>query len=334
MTDFTVFERSELPTTGRIEGSPRWDVLLSAFNKSERVQSVFSRIEAQEKWWLVHPEYRYTEVELPLEHVIAGPAGREDDFILYCIERSGLTGRERLCIDITGFMRPHLLFLLRYLKSVNQTVVDMIYSEPVRYRKNELTEFSRGDTSPVRQVCGFEGVHGSDTTRDVLVIGTGYDYELMARVAYAKKHARKLKMYGLPSLRVHMYQENALQVSRAAEAMGGREESVELFAPANDPFATAQVLQDAVAREAAGRGFTNLYLSPLGTKVQALGFGLYYLSKCAGWPVSIIYPFHSGYDQETSRGVSRIWQYRVELGWLLNRPPPAESKRAPVSPCG
>lgn len=318
--DYTLFSRAELPVVGPIKGDPDWDVFLSAFNTSERVRTVFDRIQAREKFWLVHPEYRYTPAELPADRILVGPSGREDDFILDCIGQAGITGAEHLCIDITGFMRPHLLFLLRYLASVNQAAVDVLYSEPVHYRKNELTEFSREPTSVVRQVSGYEGVHGTDTGRDLLVVGTGYDFELMMRVAYAKSHARKLKMYGLPSLRLHMYQENALQVSRASEALGSREESLELFAPANDPFATAQVLHDALEREGRGSGYSNLYLSPLGTKVQTLGFGLYYMSECRGRPVSVIYPFHGGYDQETSRGVSRIWQYRVELQWLAQTP--------------
>jgi hypothetical protein len=58
---------------------------------------------------------------------------------------------------------------------------------------------------------------------------------------------------------------------------------------------------------------TNLYLSPLATKAQVLGFALYYFSALDSKPASVIYPFSDRYERETTKGISRVWKYTVDL---------------------
>ena len=85
------------------------------------------------------------------------------------------------------------------------------------------------------------------------------------------------------------------------------------FAPANDPFVAASVLQKIVDRRNAGEGITNLYLCPLSTKAHVLGFTLFYLTEWRNAAASIIFPFEEKYNQNTSKGIVRIWKYTVEL---------------------
>ena len=96
------------------------------------------------------------------------------------------------------------------------------------------------------------------------------------------------------------------------EASGEVPQSQQRFAPASNPFVTASVLQAAVEDEAQRRQTSNLYLSPLATKPQALAFALYYLTELRGTASSIILPFPSGYPRSTSTGVAKIWKYTVE----------------------
>ena len=90
----------------------------------------------------------------------------------------------------------------------------------------------------VRQVVGYEGQHVTDTSRDVLIIGAGYDDKLIAEVAEHKDQARKIQLFGLPSLRADMYQENVLRAHLAESAVGTpiHDEASNFFAPANDPI--------------------------------------------------------------------------------------------------
>ena len=85
------------------------------------------------------------------------------------------------------------------------------------------------------------------------------------------------------------------------------------FAPANDPFATAAVLHDIFEEERARRPVRNLYLSPLATKAQALGFALFYVFECENEPVSFLYPFAEKYGRGSATGYSGTCRYYVEL---------------------
>jgi hypothetical protein len=316
MLDYTIFYRSEFGSNQDIDG--KWDLFVSAFNSSERVIHVFNKASADEKCWIIHREYQYDKTEWPDGgKIFSSESMNEADFFYEFFNELGETdlSSKRVCIDITGFMRPHLMFLIKQLSLMKVSKIDIIYTEPVRYAKREETQFSEGNIREVRQVAGFEGHANRDTSNDLLIIGAGYDHKLIAEIAEHKDKADKIQIYGLPSLRADMYQENVVRAYRAADAVGEAYQSRRrrFFAPANDPFVTATVLSEIVERRSLEQPITNLYLSPLATKPQALGFTLFYIGECSGKSASIVFPFSSGYSKETSRGVSRIWQYRLEF---------------------
>ncbi len=316
MIDYTILYKRRLTIEDLETQSEPWDVFISAFNESERVQRVFEAVAAGAKHWLLQPEYDYQVAEHPDTGLVFSPGSRnEAEFLTEYITRaSGSPVAGRVCVDITGFMRPHLMLLTKLLlESPDVDSFDVLYTDPVRYSKEERTEFTKGPVVEVRQVAGFEGQHVPEHDReDLLVIGTGYDDELIRRVAEFKANSRKVQMFGLPSLQPDMYQENVLRASRASEAVGASSDRDVCFAPANDPFATAAVLAETVHRYHEGDRVGNLYLCPVGTKPQALGFALYYLAEGEGGPCSMIFPFAEYYAKETSKGIARIWHYRVE----------------------
>jgi len=283
---------------------------MSAFNSSERVLSVHRRVSAGRKKWLVFPEYGFRNGELPRGDCFTSAATGESEFIqnMFSSFAGDLKGVS-ICVDITGFIRPYLIFLVKFLFASGVKRFDALYSEPVSYRKKELTQFSSGGVGVVRQVAGYEGVHSTQTSHDVLIIGSGYDSDLISRVAYHKEAAKKIQVMGLPSLRADMYQENELRAALAEEAVGAADVH---FAPANDPFSTAAMLQEIVRQNSRRDAITNLYLAPLASKVQVLGFCLYYLFERQNTATSVIFPFAPCYDRETTVGVSRIWKYTVE----------------------
>ena len=318
MIDYNIFYKENFHLSSGFPINDKWDIFISAFNSNKRVIEVFNNIPARKKYWLVHHEYRYKEEEYPIidDHcdLYLSPKTDEADFINIFFDNYKINIKNlKLCIDITGFLKPTLIYLLLYLKNLGITKFDSIYSEPIQYIKKEGTPFSDENVHTVRQVAGFEGNHVFDTDRDILIIGTGYEHTLIAQVAETKNHAHKIKVFGLPSLMADMYHENILRVQKVAEMVGSEiTEPDGYFAPANDPFITANVLQKIINDIDQKGGYTNIYLCPLGTKAQALGFALYYLIECKDKPISIIYPFCSGYTQETSVGLSRIWKYTIE----------------------
>lgn len=315
MIDYTILYKDELPVERDWPTSVRWDVFVSAYTAAERVRRVYDKATAGRKCWLLFPEYGFTPDERPAD-AFTTPTRDEAEYVRAFWDASMRDGGEKsICVDTTGFIRPYLIFLLRWLAECGVQRFDALYTEPVIYSRREDTRFSDEVVVEVRQVAGFEGTHNTDTSNDCLIIGSGYDHQLIAQVAESKEFSRKLQIFGLPSLRADMYQENVLRAYRAEEAVGRRtaDESSRYFAPANDPFATASTLREIVNRTNAWKPITNLYLSPLGTKPQVLGFAMYYLTECRNSATSLIFPFCEAYSQETSAGLSRIWRYTVEL---------------------
>lgn len=311
MIDYSICARSEVSLDGVRSISGKWDIFISAYNKSDRVQQVFDAVDARRKVWLVQQEYGFDKPDAPDGAFICG-AGSEAEFWHEFDTFAGSDWMDgTICVDITGFMRPQLVFLVVWLLGAKKKPFIALYTDPTHYAKQENTVFSKGPVMEVRQIAGCEGTHIPDTAADCLFIGMGYDDELVRRVAESKEDARKIQMYGLPSLAADMYQESVLRSFKASEALGPWWDD-RCFAPANDPFATANVLQERVKQEESGYRLTNLYLSPLGTKPQVLGFALYFATERRGTPSSIIFPFTSGYEQETSKGVARSWVYNVE----------------------
>ncbi len=314
MIDYTIFYKETL--TREADWREGWDVFLSAYTLAERVHLVFDQAVARTKRWLLFSEYGFDEAEQPNEAFFTCEQMDEAVFIRDCFDSLGQDVTNlHIGIDITGFIRPYLLFLVRWLQAHGVRQFDALYSEPVIYAKRDKTEFSPLVIEEVRQVAGYEGVHSTNTDRDLLLIGAGYDDHLIAKVAESKDNARKIQLFGFPSLRADMFQENVVRAYGAEEAVGVRtaEPTSSRFAPAYDPFVTASVLQETVEAVEARHGLTNLYLSPLATKPQALGFAIFYLYEWVGKPASILFPFSSGYSKKTTRGVSRVWKYTVEL---------------------
>ncbi len=289
-----------------------FDVLISAFNESQRVRSVFDRIPARERIWVLHSEYGYSAADIPPGERVVGPlATREAPFVRELLQHIELPRASKVCVDITGFMRHTLLVLFRTLVSSIDGSFWFMYSDPVQYSADEFTTFSAG-IREVRQVDGFQGSHDpSSTSNDHMVLGTGYDGPAMQAVVEHKRHARRTDMLGLPSLQPSMYQENVLSVSELSGTPGQARRVHAIFAAANDPFDTAQALHDEVEAKAS-LGTRNLYLAPTGTKAQVVGFGLFYLAECVAQPVSIIMPFPIEYGRETSQGHARSWLYEID----------------------
>jgi hypothetical protein len=292
---------------------PKYDVLIAGFNLSARAKAVFDIVDATDKYWLIHPEYGFSGSELPKTgNCLVSNNRNEADFTLDTIGSVPSIFGKRIAIDITGMMRPSILFLMHYLRFVGVNSYDMLYTDPGRYKRQSETVFS-SDVYEVRQVCGYEGVHNPDMSSDVLIVGTGYDHELVARVINARSSAKLVQMYSLPSLSADMYQESILRLERVVDSPYQASNEQSAFASANDPFVTCGVLQQTVERLRGLQSITNLYLSPLATKPQVLGFGLFFQSNLRSSASSVVFPFAMSYDKETSTGVGKSWVYPVRL---------------------
>jgi hypothetical protein len=311
--DYSLYYRNEITLDQQWE---KWDLFISAFNISERLEKVYDKVDAAEKYWLIFPEYKFDQEELPInENYLALNGSNESEHIKSLLEKVNLSDYKdkRICVDITGFMRPQLLFLLFYFKHVGVKRIDFIYSEPSSYVKRENTNFSFGSVLETRQILGYSGVGESSEGRDLLIIASGYDTNLINKVAQYKENAEIVHIFGFPSLRPDMYQENILRTVAAANSFTGNSIIDPLYAPASDPFVTADVIHSYIRTNLCLQKYRHIYISPLSTKAQTLGIGLVYLNEYENSHVSLIYPYTESYAKETSLGLVKMWRYTVEF---------------------
>lgn len=290
------------------------EIFISAFNTSDRVRTVFDKVTSAKKIWIIFPEYDISTEELPSDDYFQCPETSEDMQLVSFFEHLELDIEgTSIAVDITGFPRPQLAFLIKFMKYNGVVSVEFLYSEPMQYKKKEVTEFSIGSLREVRQIKGFEGNHHPYTKNDHLIIGSGFDSNQIKSVCNSKEHVTIHQLIGFPSLRPDMYQQNILKTAQASEHLGERAIREPIFAPANDPFITASVLSDFCKKNGLLNNQSNLYLSPLSTKTQTLGFILFFLFELENTACSLIFPFFSNYEKETSIGLHRINYYRVKL---------------------
>lgn len=315
--DYSLFYRRAVDIDSLQDDLVEFDVYISAFNSSQRVTKVFSEVRAKKKIWLIHPEYAYTADEMPQEASIVTPTDTNEisqTNALLSAVGDDLTGL-KICIDITGFMRHVLVFLIAALKLRKVTEVTALYSEPDAYAKQEHTVFSTA-TGKARVLNGMGG-KTFQKADEMLILAVGYDYKLINEVTSDRDYMSVYPIFGFPSLSPDMYQQSAIKSSESGSAtfaaswVGNRR-----FAPANDPFATADVISEIVKeKEKRKRNQpTNIYLSPLSTKAQALGFALFWLyEKSPQRSIAMLLPSLETYSRETTTGLKRLWAYTLEL---------------------
>ncbi len=300
------------------------DLFISAYNESERVKMVFENVNCINKHWIVFPEYEFNSFEIAdLKGTVFDYSKRigldESEIIMEYYNSAAkkfFDEKKSICIDITGFIRPHLVFLVRLLKREGIEHIEFIYSEPSNYIKKENTLFS-DDFVEIRGVNGCLNSHDPDTSNDILIIGSGYDHQMISKIAKAKPEAKKVQILGFPSLKADMFQENVLKVYQSEEDVSSGDFSVDdeniLLAPANDPFVTAEIISKYIKKEEKKKSITNIYLCPLSTKAQTLGIALFYVCECLTKPASILFPFSKKYSRETTEGISNILIYEVQF---------------------
>lgn len=308
-----------------------YDLFISAYTLEEMINDVFKEIEADKKIWLVLPDYEFkdetlehlsSENEMFIHNVDMTSDELELEYISKFIDKYQIIEKYKdktICIDITGFVKPYMIYLLNVLRLCGFTKIDVVYSEPKTYQKQDETTFSDGNFIKVRSINGFE-MRTDQGEDDLFIINAGYDYQRIINVASHHSSVKKQILVGFPSLQPIMYQENILNVEKASDELNISEGEYDpLFAPANDPFETAKVVDRYIFQHIRkSKNIENIYLAPLATKAHTLGL-LLFLFYCEkelnekGINIKIIYPFCGAYSPSSSKELFRINVYSLEL---------------------
>ena len=305
LIDFTIFYKTSYES-GDVDSLEEYDFFFSAYDDCERTKVIFDKIKAKKKIWIDFPHYKNGTLSVPDLYVCN--SFKEDECFIDLFSQLTLLNNSKICIDITGFIRPHLIFFIAYLYRQDIKKIEFLYSEPHHYKNAEDTTFS-GFIDEVKIIEGCSAVvNQANVDDDLLIIAAGYDDKLIAKVSQEKsKIKRKYYILGFPSLQADMYQESILKIHQAKESIGYR---IDKFAPAFDPFVTAQTINEIVKSNPT---HSNIYLSPLSTKPQTLGIALYYLWFYNTKSLNIIFPYSNTYLPKTATGIKKTWKYTFEL---------------------
>lgn len=307
--DYTIFYKKGFEDGNIHECASEYDIFFSGFDNCERTKSIFGKIKSDKKYWINFPHYHIKPEDLPSDQTIYNHASfKEDEFFIDLFKTLSVNADSRICIDITGFIRPHLVFFIKYLYLQGVKKLDCLYTEPKFYKNAEDTTFSGFiDEVKIIEGCG-SAIINPQTDNDLLIITAGYDDKLIAKVSqYKSKVKQKYYILGFPSLQPDMYQESILKIFNAKESIGA---ITTRYAPAFDPFVTAQTIETIIGENP---DYSNIYLSPLSTKPQALGIVFYYLWNFQDKPVNIIFPYSNNYFPKTAYGINKTWKYTLQF---------------------
>lgn len=319
--DYTYFYKHCYQTIYELEDLEQYDVFISSYVNSERVLEPAEKIPAAKKIWFA---IKSEQNDLFLTGKDAVFLDANEDYWPMHNKLSKLQlSDKRVCVDATGFRIPYLMFILRCLESLKVNKFDIIYTEPTQYRCAENTKFT-DLFYEVKQMYGMAGEHSSQAENDLLIIAAGYDHSRIVDVATNKKScAKKVLLFGFPAISPGMFQENILRAFKAEASIGNecfKDMELNIYAPAYDPFVTAQCISDYINKQNKKRKFTNIYLSPLSTKPQAIGMALYFLCEHHDFRgISLVYPYCKEYVTDNSDGVARVWRYEIELPYIFTK---------------
>lgn len=307
MIDYSYYIVREIKDFSQLQ----FDLFISVFDGCDRTVNVFNKISAKKKYWMVLPQYHQEDKDKPSSYLYSDIT-EEEDYVYDVLEPLKIDAKCSICVDATGFIIPHLLFLVQYLKYKGITSFDIIYSEPLHYLNGEETLFAKC-IDHTRPIAGYSTSAKDVNGEDTLIIFAGFVDDMVSIVAREKSKAKHKYLFtGFPPLQADMYQQNLIQLNKSKETIGERHVHY-CMAPAYDPFIAAmkvQVIIDKIQRKKEPLNY--IHIAPLSTKPMAIAAALVYFNNpCA--PIDIIYPPASYYNCSYAVGLKRTWKYTIEL---------------------
>lgn len=291
-----------------------YDVFLSGYDGCERTNTIFKQTKAKSKYWLLFPQYQCDSSPEDGEEVLKSDKYEESDYIIEVISQieEQFNPQMKLCIDCSGMLIPHLMFLLMHLQSLNIRNFEVIYSSPLFYQQEEDTIFGDIVETP-RSIDGYE-INCKVNAPEYVIMFAGYNEELVRNVALAKGSAiEKHIIIGFPPIEADMYQQSMIQLHKSSEILGEKG-IIYHKASAYDPLVVAEKLEKIL------RGIEKKYcekigainIAPLSTKACAVAAAIVYMYNQQS-SLRIIYPPTKKYYTRQAVGIGKSYVYTLEL---------------------
>jgi hypothetical protein len=203
-------------------------------------------------------------------------------------------------VDISTFPRNALLLFLRLVESCSAGGrVRLLYTEPARYSEPTRAAFGLNRIAAIPTfVAPFR-----PSGEFALVVLLGFEGDRALGVWQAVEPHRTIAVIPSPAYRPEW--EGVSERLNAALLAPLEEESIRYVDPRN-PWATYRLLCD-ITKDARFFADTNFFVSPVGTKPEAVG--LY--SFCRDYPdaCTVLYSANAEHTKAyISRGIGEIWQ--------------------------
>lgn len=107
--DFTKFYKSSFNPEEEFN-CPEYDLFLSAYDECDRTRIPYENVKAKKKLWLLFPQYQYNG-DKPQEECYLSDGKRESEYFQNFfseLDKEELR-KMSICVDSTGFLRPHLI---------------------------------------------------------------------------------------------------------------------------------------------------------------------------------------------------------------------------------
>lgn len=310
MIDFSLFYAEQIST---LSGN-QYDIFISASDGCDRTLIPYNEVNAKTKVFLTFPQQERMNIS---DGCYSNSHIEEDLYVQQMVKNIplDLSMNSKICIDCSGFIIPHLLYLIGYLYYTGIKRLDIIYNEPEKYNDKENTKFSDIYSAP-KPIKGFEAINSDLSNDEILIIESGFQSELIRQVIRNKaKVSDRHFIIGFPSLHADMYQHNRVQLYQAKYNIGSNRVLYHK-SPAYDPFITANKLCSIINSYNTSNYI--YHIAPLSTKPQAIGAALCYLAIKDNVPIDIIYPPSEIYFTKNTTGIHRRWLFTIEFDAIRN----------------
>ena len=146
MIDYSIYYKSKPVESDGVKNLGCWDILISAYNNTDRVRIVYDSVRAKQKLWVIHSEYGFEKLDSSiLSNSYVNESESESEFITVFFKsiniNPGNVNQKSICIDATGFLRPYLMFMILFLYKIGAKKIDVSIQRTIalhKERKNNV----------------------------------------------------------------------------------------------------------------------------------------------------------------------------------------------------
>ncbi len=275
----------------------------SSFNSPE-INILFINREIKNDGRLIDLQKQIFELYLKDRNSILLTSSYTDPFIIIREFNNYLTnnninlsnGGYKVTLDISTFNRQNLLVILRLLrKALKIRNIEIIYSVPIEVNP----EISRG-SSNFLNIPFFHG-HFSIEKKKLLILLLGYEVDRPLLLWRELEPARVILVRGIEPTDLSFYQKNEEAVKILHEM--GKSEICQISA--SDPLKAKMQLEEIFKEEINNY---NIFISPLNTKLQALGL---YLAWENYSDVQIVIAYPDSFSAWLTKGIKEVRRFII-----------------------